>query len=200
MIAVITGDIINSRGQAPKEWLPQLKQELAKVGKTPKDWEIFRGDSFQLQVAPIDALVTALKIKATLKQYKKLDVRMGIGIGAVTYKASKITESNGEAFLNSGKCFEELKKQTLAFKTPWKEFTETLNLMLVLVELTANSWTSNTALILKTFLDNRDKTQKEIAAILNKKQGNISASLKRGGADELKKLMEFYTKKINLLC
>ena len=47
MIAVITGDIINSKKMNPKAWLKPLKTELDTIGDTPKIWEIYRGDSFQ---------------------------------------------------------------------------------------------------------------------------------------------------------
>lgn len=200
MKAILTGDIINSREQNPQKWLAPLKQELIQEGKTPKHWEIFRGDSFQLQTTPEKALLICFKLKATLKQHKNLDIRIGVGIGSVAYETEKIAEANGEAFINSGACFESLKKQTLAFKTPWEEFTETLNTMLSLFELTANSWSTNTSLVVKTFLDNPDKTQKEIALLLQKKQSNISTSLKRAGADELEKLLTYYKKQIQLLC
>ena len=129
MIAIITGDIINSRSEDVNLWLPKLKEELNKIGKEPKYWEIYRGDSFQLQTTPMKALLIALNLKATIKQFKTLDVRMAIGIGTISYQVEKITESNGEAFINSGECFENLKKQTLAIKSPWPAFDETINLI-----------------------------------------------------------------------
>lgn len=94
MKAVITGDIINSRKVASALWMEDLKGILNAYGNEPKDWEIYRGDSFQLVVDPRDALEIALLIKATIKQHKSLDVRMAIGIGNVDYSADKVTESN----------------------------------------------------------------------------------------------------------
>ena len=46
MIAVITGDIINSRAVNPEIWQPKLKDYLAEIVKDSKKWEIYRGDSF----------------------------------------------------------------------------------------------------------------------------------------------------------
>jgi len=200
MVAVITGDIVNSRKVAINLWMPKLKEELNKVGTEPKFWEIYRGDSFQLQTTPQNALVTALKLKATIKQFKKLDVRMAIGIGDVGYQAAKITESNGDAYVYSGECFENLKKQTLAIKSPWEAFDTTINLMLEIMGLTINSWTQNSAFLVKEFLDNPNSTQKALAQLLNKKQSNISAGLKRGGYDEIQKIINYYTNQINVLC
>ena len=120
MIAVITGDVINSKKNAPRIWLTPLKKELNSIGKTPKIWEIYRGDSFQVVISKAeDALLVAMKLKASLKAVKGINVRMAIGIGKRTYNAAKVTESNGSAFVNSGEKFEMLKqqKQNLAIKS-----------------------------------------------------------------------------------
>jgi hypothetical protein len=200
MEAIITGDLINSRQVEPNEWMPALKKVLKKYGKEPKNWEIFRGDSFQLNTKPEDALMAALLIKAEIKQWKDLDVRIGIGLGEITYPAAKITESNGTAFLNSGECFEELKKQTLAIKTPNKDLNATLNLMIELASLTIDRWTETAAKLIKLKIENPTANQKDLANMLNKTaQGTISEGLKRGGYDELHKLMDYYKLKINEL-
>ncbi|KKL81788.1 hypothetical protein LCGC14_1991230, partial [marine sediment metagenome] len=46
MIAIITGDIINSENYAVSEWIDILKNYLSKYGESPKDWDIYRGDEF----------------------------------------------------------------------------------------------------------------------------------------------------------
>ncbi len=197
MEAIITGDLINSRQVEPSEWMPALKKVLKKYGKEPKNWEIFRGDSFQLNTKPEDALMAAILIKAEIKQWKNLDVRIGIGLGEITYQAAKITESNGTAFLNSGECFEELKKQTLAIKTPNKDLNSTLNLMIELASLTIDRWTETAAKLIKIKIENPNTNQKDLANLLNKTaQGTISEGLKRGGYDEIQKLLDYYKLKI----
>jgi len=50
MISIITGDIINSRKLPSSIWLDGLKRILNAHGLQPKNWEIFRGDAFQLEV------------------------------------------------------------------------------------------------------------------------------------------------------
>ncbi|CAN1575092.1 SatD family [Spirosomataceae bacterium] len=200
MEAIITGDLMNSRLVDPNEWMPALKKVLKQYGKEPKNWEIFRGDSFQLNTKPEDALMAAIFIKAEIKQWKDLDVRIGIGIGEITYQAAKITESNGTAFLNSGACFEELKKQTLAIKSPNKDLDETLNLMIELASLTIDRWTETAAKLIKIKIENPTSNQKDLANMLNKTaQGTISEGLKRGGYDEIQKLLDYYRLKINEL-
>lgn len=200
MTSIITGDIINSKESSPKAWLEALKSVLSDYGSNPGQWEIYRGDSFQLEVLPKDALRVCLLIKATIKQFKNLDVRLAIGIGNKTFTSDKITESNGTAFVNSGECFEALKKTTLAIKSPDEPLDYALNVMLELAQLTINYWTRTSANLVKTALSHPDLNQKLLADLLHKTQGNISQGLKRAGYDELTKLLEFYKTQIQTLC
>ncbi len=201
MVAIITGDIIKSRNIEAKHWMPILKKVLNSFGTEPKTWEIYRGDSFQIEIKPEDALHAAILIKAAIKQFKPLDVRLAIGIGEKTYHAEKITESNGSAFIYSGQSFENLKKQTLAIKTEWKDFDKTINLMFDLASLTMDNWSPTSSLIIKTALEAKpESNQQELAALLNKKQSNISTGLKRGGFYEIQKLLNYYQHEIKNKC
>lgn len=199
MTSIITGDIINSRTSEPRNWLVPLKSVLNTFGKPPKDWEIYRGDSFQLEVKPEKALYTCVLIKSAIKQFKHLDVRMAIGIGEKTYTSEKITESNGDAFVNSGECFEAMKKNTLAIKSNFEGFDTTLNTMLDLANLTMNNWTVTSSEIIKIALENPKLNQKQIANLLGKSQSNISEGLKRGGFDEILKLLNYYKAQVQTL-
>lgn len=197
MKAVITGDIMHSRKLASAVWLADLKTVLNSYGSEPKDWEIYRGDSFQLVVPVEDALEIALLIKATIKQHKALDARIAIGVGSVDYNADKITESNGVAFINSGECFETLKKQTLGIKTPWTGFNSAFEVIIPLLLLVADNWTSTSAEILKKALENPGVNQNQLATALNRKsQSSISSSLKRAGYEEIKNTIAFYKQEI----
>ncbi|ULC60742.1 SatD family protein [Flaviramulus sp. BrNp1-15] len=199
MTSVITGDIINSQKSSPKKWLDTLKSVLKIYGETPSNWEIYRGDSFQLEINPKDALKACFLIKASIKQFDNIDVRLAIGLGEKTYKSEKITESNGSAFVNSGECFEALKKTTLAIKSPFETFDVTLNIMLELALLTVNNWSVTLANLIKTTLENPELNQKQLANTLKTTQGNISQGLKRAGFDEISKLIDYYESQIQTL-
>lgn len=199
MVAILTGDIINSRKGEVIDWMDKLKNVLTHYGQTPQKWEIYRGDSFQLSVPPNKALIAAFHIKSVIKQTKNQDVRIAIGIGEETYDATTITESNGDAYIKSGQKFEELKKQTLAIKTEYHHLDETINLMLSLALLTANSWSNTVAKIITTVLENPNKHQKDIALILQKSQSSISEGLKRGGYEEIIKLNNYYRDQLKAL-
>lgn len=202
MVSVITGDIINSKRNSPKAWLKPLKKELDAIGKSPKFWEIYRGDSFQVIVSdPKNALLTAIKIKATLKSIQGINVRMSIGMGSRTHNAPKITESNGSAFVHSGEKFETLKKekQNLAIKSDWPVFDEEMNLYLKLSLIAMDNWTVNAAEIVKTAMENPGKLQEELGQIVGIKQNAISNRLKRAYYGEIMEVNEMYKSKLKSL-
>lgn len=199
MIAVITGDIVNSRTEIASKWQPVLKSVLNQYGKEPKHWEIYRGDSFQLRLMPDIALMAAIHIKSTIRQIPGLDVRMAVGVGTIDTDAKKVTEVTGNAFIRSGSRFDELGKQMLVVDVGQADLNETLNLMISLALLTINSWSETVATAITTSIENPQKNQSELAAVLKKTQSSISEALKRGGYDEIKKLNKYYQSKIGQL-
>ena len=196
MIAVITGDIINSRAVNPEIWQPKLKDYLAEIVKDSKKWEIYRGDSFQIEVEVANALETVLCIKALIKSSNLIDVRMSIGIGDKDAEAKKITESYGTAHINSGESFERLKNNTLLLKSPNAAFDDYFNPILRLVSFIADSWKPVTSETLFYALTNKGLKQKEMAERLEKDSTTINKALKRGAYDELMITLDLFSKKV----
>ncbi len=142
MIAVITGDIVNSRA-LPALWIETLKQALSSLPEKEAKWEIFRGDSFQVELSADVALLASIYIKASIKTIKSADVRLSIGLGTKAKTvASKVTEANGEAYINSGEAFDTLKsdKVNLAVKSPSLVFDEDMNLYFKLALIAMDNW------------------------------------------------------------
>ncbi|TKS57116.1 SatD family protein [Mesohalobacter halotolerans] len=200
MIAVLTGDVVNSKIENAEVWLQTLKSTLELYGKTPRDWEVFRGDSFQLVVSKEKAILASIHIKSAIKQFEDLDVRIGIGLGKQNYKSNQITESNGPAFVRSGESFDTLKKQQMILKSDNKTFDDTINLMLCLSLLTADRWSPTVAKIIKLSIENPNLKQKDRADKLNKSQSSISEALKRGGFDEMMMMNNYYKNRVAELC
>lgn len=198
MIGVITGDVINSRSKSPEIWLNKIKTTLKKNKIPKRKWDIFRGDMFQIEVEAIKILALAIELKAAVKEDKYLDLRMSIGIGAEEYTAKNVMESNGEAYINSGEEFEKIKKRNLKIKTPWKEFNTRWNMVFGIALLTMDNWAPITAEIIKTTLQNQNKTQKEVARILKKSQSSISEGLSRAGHDEIKQMISQFKKEVTI--
>jgi len=195
--AILTGDIVGSRNIDAKTWIKHLKSILGKKGKSPIDWEIFRGDMFQLETEPEQSLKTAIEIKAKIKQIKNLDVRIAIGIGPAEFKTKSITQSNGTVYSNSGICFENLKKRRLAIQTSWPKFDDNWNLTLRLLSLTTDNWTPATAQIMEVAFQNPKLNQKGLSKKLKRSQSTISASLKRAGYDEISLLLSHFNEDLS---
>ncbi len=199
MIAIITGDIIDSEKHQASEWIPVLKEFFSQKGQTPKDWEIYRGDEFQLRIVQEHALRTAIRIKALIKSIKNLDVRMGIGLGTETFAGSKVSESNGSAYQRSGRTFEALKEWKLNLKiaTGNKEYDSMLNLMLKLASDFMDNWSIVSAEIVAMALENPNASQNEIAKQLGIQQSAVSQRQKRARLDLVLELMDFYAHSLN---
>ncbi len=194
MIAIITGDIINSDGHKTSEWVEMLKKRFSVWGESPTEWEIYRGDEFQIKITPKKALWAAIQIKALIKSFKDLDVRMAIGVGDETFKGDSVSESNGSAYQRSGRTFETLKEQklNLAITTSNQKQDEALNLMFKLALSFMDEWTSVSAEIVALVLENPKHSQQEIAKQLHIQQSAVSQRQKRAELDLVMALLDFY--------
>ncbi|MBF6640716.1 hypothetical protein IVB69_04445 [Flavobacterium sp. J49] len=201
MISIITGDIVNSRKLSSNVWIDGLKTLLNSFGRSPNDWEIYRGDEFQLEIKnPEEAFFAALQIKAYFKTLK-LDARMSIGIGDKTYSAQKISESNGSAFLRSGEVFQTLKKQkvNLAVNTGNAELDFDLNLKLRLASTFMDSWLPQSAELVQVAMQNPTLSQEGIGQKLGINQAAVSRRRKRAQYDLLLETDHYFRQKIRNL-
>src|SRR5690606_7184430 len=203
MISIITGDIIKSRTKTQTdEWLTVLKQALETIAENPKHWELYRGDSFQLEINTIeDSFKTAMYIKACIKTIKGLDVRLAIGIGNKSFEGQSILESNGEAFQFSGETLETLKKEKchLKIKTSNTKLDEELNLYFKLALISMDAWTTNSAEIVKLSIEKPDALQQDLGKIIGINQNAVSSRQKRAHLDTLLELDAIFRKKITTL-
>lgn len=201
MTSVITGDIIGSRQHESEHWVEDLKQILAPLGKTPSQWEVYRGDEFQIEIKnPEEALLTAILLKASLRAIKS-DARMSIGFGDKTHDAEKISESNGSAFIHSGELFETLKKQkvTLALRTGETDIDERLNLMLQLALTFMDSWLVQSAEFVALAIENPTLSQEELGQKLGINQAAVSRRQKRAQFDLVMNLDRYFRTQIKQL-
>ncbi len=201
MIVILTGDIINSRKASSKKWMEDLKSIFQTIGKSPNDWEIYRGDEFQLEIKNIeDALTIAFQIKAFFKSID-LDVRISMGFGDKTHKTRKITESNGSAFIRSGETFETLKKQklNLAINSGNLALDEELNLMLKLSLSFMDNWLQQSAEFVLVAIQNPTLSQEELGEILGINQAAVSRRQKRSNYELLLQVNHYFRKKIKTL-
>ncbi len=156
IFCVITGDVIDStlltvvdRKRMTRS-MQKLGDLLAKSGYRVNTQETFRGDSFQLVLneisrAPEIALMTRAYMRGTpLEGDQVLDVRLGIGLGPIEFKAKTQNISDGTAYRNAAKSLDQTVKQTLAniwITTGIAELDEPLNAINVAWETIISRWT-----------------------------------------------------------
>lgn len=209
MLAVITGDIIGSRKlKDAAKWLHPLKVLLNEWGPSPSKWEIYRGDSLQLEVPdPLESLHRALRIKALIKSIPPeeadkrlgpLDVRLAIGIGEKSYKAGHLSESNGSAFMYSGDLFDEIKKKkiSMSVRSPWQTFNADMNLYLKLACMAMDDWTLSAAEAMQVVLAYPKLNQAEIGDCLGIAQNSVNYRLKRAHAGEVLQVEAQFKRKL----
>src|ERR1043165_56861 len=112
-VAVITADIVNST-RLKKMEEKTLLANLSFLLK-PYKFEFYRGDSFQVYVSdPKQALKVALQARAAAKRLSSgfsspfADVRASIGIGDISGPVRDLKTAKGEAFVISGRVFDEM--------------------------------------------------------------------------------------------
>ncbi|MGB5238030.1 MAG: hypothetical protein WBM43_13375 [Flavobacteriaceae bacterium] len=201
MIAILTADIINSAGHETAEWMHLLKETLSGWGATPNDWEIYRGDEFQLRSSPEKALQIAIELKARLKVIKDLDLRIAIGLGDEDYRGAGISESNGTAYQRSGRMLDKLKSQrkNMGIDTGDAHRNRSLNLVIDLSSDFMDNWTPVSAEMVALSLASPYSTQSEMAGELKIKQSAVSQRRKRARYPLVQQVLEFYTETVKEL-
>lgn len=201
MIAILTADLINSASYDTASWIDILKDTLSLWGKSPHDWEIYRGDELQLRTTPEEALQRAIELKARLKCIKGLDIRIGIGIGEEEFRGDGISESNGSAYQRSGRVLDELKtgKRRMGIDAGDPKTNRVLNLVISLASDFMDSWSTVSAEMVAYSLSNPVITQTDMAVQLDIQQSAISQRRKRARWSQIRDVLTFYKEIINEL-
>ena len=107
--AIITADIVNSTTLAPK----QEKKMVGLISQAlvGQKFEFYRGDSFQVYCKDANrAYELVLHTRAIARSFsQRHDVRTSIGIGKVNIPVRTMRTATSEAFVLSGRAFDELK-------------------------------------------------------------------------------------------
>ena len=208
LIAVVTGDVVNSTRLDDRPFLnTALKEafeatERAEFGMV-RSFELYRGDSFQGVIDPVQAIKATLIIRARLRQWKgpvlfsavrdrlksnkqlmpippgRLpDARISIGIGTMNHLAKKVAESDGEAFVRSGHGLDELVKSSnrLAISTPWDDVNAELDVSVKLLDALVSKWSSGSAQAMFHYLG-KETTQSKISDLLDISQPAVHKRL-----------------------
>lgn len=194
MVAILTADLINSAAFETSIWMDVLKKTLNSWGRSPDDWEIYRGDELQLRTTPKNALRTAIELKAKIKCIRGLDIRIAIGLGDEEYRGEGISESNGSAYQRSGRVLDDLKhlKKNMGIDTGDIKINRTLNLLITLLSDFMDSWSTVSAEMVALTLSQPNIKQAEMASELKIQQSAVSQRQKRARMSYIQEVLEFY--------
>ncbi len=184
--AVLTGDIVKSRHISPRARLIKtLKEALERLKDSHQaEYDIYRGDSFQMVIpsAPAAALAAVI-IRSKLLSHSRSksstwDTRIAIGIGGITFRGETVSESDGPAFLLSGKGMEELSKanRRLIIKAPWEQADRSLSLVTRFADDIISNWSGYSAETAFYSLAYKE-SQSVLAARLGKSQSTINGRI-----------------------
>ena len=217
--AVITGDIVHSRNvDDMKVLLKVLKETILEISEhlsIPIEFEIYRGDSFQMLLDnPENAVEIAVLIRASLKSKtsynnsnvnmpleKLWDARLSIGIGEVDIAALKVVESTGQAFELSGNQLDEMKKlqERIMVLSCWKNLNEQFLVLSQLSDAIIGRWTlSSSCAVYRHLLYH--ETQKQIAEELNISQPAVHKRLNTANIGAIEKMLTYINKTIKNQC
>jgi hypothetical protein len=197
MQAVITADIVNStKLTAAKEKL--LMNNLRMV-LNPYQFEFYRGDSFQVLIKNADeALQIALLCRTVAISLSELDelilsdVKVSIGIGQAELLTETLSTAKGEAFILSGRSFDEMVKfgKRLSITTNNILANEGLQVIADYLNSIFNSMTGKQAAVIVELL--KGLTQQEVALKLSRSKSTINQHVGAGRWPEIEKLLQQY--------
>ncbi len=153
--AVLTGDIVKSRDISPRARLiGTLKEALEKLRESHQaEYSIYRGDSFQMVVPSASAaalaavIIRSKLISQSRRKSSTWDTRISIGIGDITFRGERVSESDGPAFLLSGRGMDELTRanRRLIIKAPWEQTDRSLSLVTRFADDIISNWSGYSA-------------------------------------------------------
>ena len=196
LYAVLTGDIVNStrlnRAQHKK-----LFNAVQKIFSHVK-FEFYRGDSFQAYIknAP-EALKLALLCRTTAMSISKseqiiFDVRAAVGLGSVIAPVRSLNTAKGEAFVFSGRSFDEMakKNERLAIVAGKSLANEALQVISAYLDSIFRAMTGKQAEVITELL--KGITQQEVSEKFKKTKSTVSQHANAGRWPEIEKLLQQY--------
>lgn len=200
--AVLTGDIVNSTriGKVnERKLIKSLQQVLA-----AHLFEFYRGDSLQIYIKePKQALQIALLCRSagmSIAQDEVVaisDVRISIGIGQVNTSVRTLGNAKGEAFILSGRAFDEIvhTETRLAISTANSLANTGLQVIADYINAIFKVMTSKQAAVIFELL--KGESQQQVAAKMKKSKSTINQRVSAGRWSEIEKLLRQYENIIN---
>ncbi len=194
MQAVLTGDIVNSTKLTPSKERGLIK--ILQQALDPYKYEFYRGDSFQALIKqPADSLRIALLCRTaaiSIIDKTKTDVKISIGIGEVKERIKTLGAAKGEAFILSGRAFDELEKtaQRLIIATANEKANISFQLISDYINSIFSRMTPKQAKVIFELL--KGGLQQDVVKRLRKSKSTISQHVSSGRWAEIEKILNQY--------
>ncbi len=194
MQAVLTGDIVNSTKLSPakeKALIKSLEQVLQ-----PYKYEFYRGDSFQVLMKDAgNSLRIALlcrTVAISITEKNETDVKISIGLGEVNERIKTLGAAKGEAFIISGRAFDEMEKtnERLAISTPDNTANITFQIIGDYINSIFSKMTPKQAKVIFELL--KGGLQQDVVKRLKKSKSTISQHVSSGRWTEIEKILNQY--------
>jgi len=208
MIAVLTGDIVNSTKMSNetysevihnlKGFLREVKQKYHAIG------EVYRGDEFQIQYPdPIDALKSTLLIKLALHlakfSPKPIQCTLSLAYGRYDIYDKKPNTSSGPVFIESGRGLEKAQRGELLLSFEQNPHLNDIKLLNQFLNHLLNKLTKTQAELLYQYIESDFAEHKKLADLTGTTRQNISNRLANIGAFLVRDYIAVINKQIILL-
>jgi len=181
-LAVITGDLVGSTAALHSSGYHEKLNALLKEAGVRYDtaFQTYRGDGFQIVVAPEDALDAALLLRAGLiaaspDKKERWDARVAVAYGSESWSKE---EFSGPSFVLSGRTLDAMQAETLRMVAPSPALNTALDLVAAFLDNIVSHWTVAEAASIFEYLKDRENHQ-VIADRLGKQRPTVTLALKR---------------------
>jgi hypothetical protein len=136
----------------------------------------------------------AIRLKAFLISECALDIRIGLGLGEESFRADKVSQSNGSAYRRSGQVFEKLRagKSRLRIDSGMARADRGMNLILQLALHIMDNWSRVSAEAALLVLGQPETSQTELARQLGIRQSAVSQRQSRARLDLIHSVLTYY--------
>lgn len=205
MIAVLTGDLVNSTKMSSDTYSQVIKSLKGYLGEVNEKYnasgELYRGDEFQIQYPePMHALKSTLLIKLSLHlstfSPKPIQCTLSLAYGSHAIYADQPNTSSGPVFIESGRGLGKTQRGELSLHFEQHNNDYELNLLTQFLNHLLNRLTKTQAKLLYQYIDNDFAEHKKMADITGTTRQNISNRLGNIGAFLVRDYMEVINKQL----
>lgn len=196
---VFTGDIVKSSDLSSQALdaifarLEQTARDIAGWQDGPAPFARYRGDGWQMALAPEFTFRAALALRASVRsQGKGYDTRIGIGLGAGKLGNGALNGAEGEAFVTSGHALDHMKR-TARMAAPTGPLA--LRVALPLADRVVAGWTARQAEVVLGLLPPQAPSQASVADHLGTTRQTAQKQAEAAGITALYEVFELLESK-----